>query len=93
LRVPDGRLTPRQTGRLTVGRKLTSTSSGNLCTSIEYARMFHRYRCVYIAATDWHVLSCLSGLNCLYFQYSVAAILAMFFFFLFIISVVVLVHS
>jgi hypothetical protein len=23
--VPDGRLTPRQTGRLTVGRKLTST--------------------------------------------------------------------
>jgi hypothetical protein len=22
---PDGRLTPRQTGRLTVGRKLTST--------------------------------------------------------------------
>jgi hypothetical protein len=25
-RVPDGRLTPRQTGRLTVGRKLTSTS-------------------------------------------------------------------
>jgi hypothetical protein len=25
--VPDGRLTPGQTGRLTVGRKLTSTSS------------------------------------------------------------------
>jgi hypothetical protein len=25
--VPDGRLTPRRTGRLTVGRKLTSTSS------------------------------------------------------------------
>jgi hypothetical protein len=25
-RVPDGRLTPGQTGRLTVGRKLTSTS-------------------------------------------------------------------
>jgi hypothetical protein len=25
-RVPDGRLTPKQTGRLTVGRKLTSTS-------------------------------------------------------------------
>jgi hypothetical protein len=24
-RVPDGRLTPGQTGRLTVGRKLTST--------------------------------------------------------------------
>jgi hypothetical protein len=26
-RVPDGRLTPRQTGRLTVARKLTSTST------------------------------------------------------------------
>jgi hypothetical protein len=26
-KVPDGRLTPRQTGRLTVGRKLTSTST------------------------------------------------------------------
>jgi hypothetical protein len=26
LQVPDGRLTPGQTGRLTVGRKLTSTS-------------------------------------------------------------------
>jgi hypothetical protein len=26
-RVPDGRLTPRQTGRLTVGSKLTSTST------------------------------------------------------------------
>jgi hypothetical protein len=25
--VPDGRLTPRQSGRLTVGRKLTSTST------------------------------------------------------------------
>jgi hypothetical protein len=25
-KVPDGRLTPRQTGRLIVGRKLTSTS-------------------------------------------------------------------
>jgi hypothetical protein len=27
LPVPDGCLTPRQTGRLTVGRKLTSTST------------------------------------------------------------------
>jgi hypothetical protein len=27
--VPDGRLTPRKTGRLTVGRKLTSTSTIN----------------------------------------------------------------
>jgi hypothetical protein len=27
--VPDGRLKPRQTGRLTVGRKLTSTSSSS----------------------------------------------------------------
>jgi hypothetical protein len=26
-RVPDGRLTPRQVGRLTVGRKLTSSST------------------------------------------------------------------
>jgi hypothetical protein len=28
-RVPDGRLTPGQTGRLTVGRKLTSTSTSD----------------------------------------------------------------
>jgi hypothetical protein len=30
-RVPDGRLTPGQTGRPTVGRKLTSTSTSDYC--------------------------------------------------------------
>jgi hypothetical protein len=30
--VPDGRLTPGQTGRLTVGRKLTATATGVHCT-------------------------------------------------------------
>jgi hypothetical protein len=29
-KVPDWRLTPRQTGRLTVGRKLTSTSTSEV---------------------------------------------------------------
>jgi hypothetical protein len=38
---PDGRLTPRQTGRLTVGRKLTSTSLpvSNMMCSLAYRTM------------------------------------------------------
>jgi hypothetical protein len=35
--VPDGRLTPGQTGRLTVGRKLTSTSTSNRSTIPAFA--------------------------------------------------------
>jgi hypothetical protein len=38
-RVSDGRLTPRQTGRLTVGRKLTSTSTSVVTSEYKYTHL------------------------------------------------------
>jgi hypothetical protein len=41
--VPDGRLTPRQTGRLTVGRKLTSTST-SMSRIVTIITIYHRHK-------------------------------------------------
>jgi hypothetical protein len=57
--VPDGRLTPGQTGRLTVGRKLTSTSTLTSISEITVQQIWRLIRktnvpsCLYFKTRKW----------------------------------------
>jgi hypothetical protein len=51
-RVPDGCLTRRRTGRLTVGRNLTSTSSNTVATRTSHPVIVDETRFLYMYAED-----------------------------------------